>query len=67
MVSIHEVNKRIIDEIRSYETDEKMKQFLLDVLDFELEHFDERANKNRIRFREEYERIVNRCYVNIGE
>ena len=67
MVNIHEVNKRIIDEIRKYETDEKMKQFLLDVLDFELEHFDERAVKNRIRFREEYERIINRCCVNLGE
>ena len=67
MVNIHEVNKRIIDEIKGYEIDEKTISFLLDVLDFELEHFDERAVKNKIRFRDEYERIINRCCADLVE
>lgn len=67
MVSVHEVNKRIIDELKNSNADERTKQFLLDVLDFELEHFDERTVKNKIRFRDEYERIINRCCANLVE
>ena len=59
MVQIHEVNKRIIGEIKKSNTDENTKQFLLNILDFELERFDERSAGNRIRFRDEYERIIN--------
>jgi uncharacterized membrane protein YheB (UPF0754 family) len=67
MVQAHEVNKRIIDEIKKYKTDEDTKQFLLDVLDFELEHFDERSIKKRIQFREDYERIINKRCKKKGE
>ena len=67
MTSIHEVNKRIIDEIKKAEADDKAKEFLLAILDFELEHFDERSVKNKIRFSDEYEKIINRCCVNLGE
>ena len=67
MVQAHEVNTRIIEEIKKYKADEKTKQFLLKILDFELEHFDERAIKNRIRFREDYERIINKCCQEKGE
>jgi hypothetical protein len=67
MVTIHEINKRIIDEIKKHNTDEKTKQFLLEILDFELEHFEERAGKNKIRFREEYEKIINKYSIKQGE
>ena len=61
MTNIHEVNKRIIDEIKVAKADEKIKEFVLALLDFELEHFDERSVKNKIRFSDEYEKIINRC------
>lgn len=67
MVQIHEVNQRIIDEIKKHKTDDKLKQFLLDILDFELEHFDERTVRPRIRFREDYEHIINKCCHGLGE
>lgn len=67
MTSIHEVNKRIIDEIKDSNVDDKTKEFLLAILDFELEHFDERSVKNKIRFSDEYEKIIDRCCTNLGE
>jgi len=67
MASIHEINKRIIDEIKKADADDKTKEFLLAILDFELEHFDERSVRNKIRFSEEYERIIAKCCANFGE
>ena len=67
MVQTYEINKRIIDEIKKHSANECLKEFLLSVLDFELEHFDERAVKNRIRFRETYERIIDKACSKLGE
>lgn len=60
MTAIHEVNKRIVDELKKCEIEENQKAFLLDILDFELQHFEERVGKSKVRFRDEYERILNK-------
>jgi hypothetical protein len=67
MVQVHEVNERIIKEIKEYDTDAEIKQFLLDVLDFELEHIDERVNKRKVHFRDDYEHMINKCCRDSGE
>ncbi len=56
-----------MDELKSYDTDECLKEALLAILDFELEHFDERAVRDRIRFREDYERIIDKACAKKGE
>lgn len=60
MVSQYEVNKRILHEIEKYTDDEYMKNFLLEVLRFELQHLEEREYKSSIYFREDYNRIIDK-------
>lgn len=48
------VNKKIIEKIKASNLDESVKKFLIDVLRFELQHFEE----EKPRFSEEYERLI---------
>lgn len=67
MAHIHEVNKRIIDEINKDDSDHAKKEFILEILDFELEHFDERNMKHNIRFRESYNNFLEKALKKTGK
>ena len=58
---IHEVNERILNEIKNLIKDEDQRNFLLEILSFELEHFNEQGSP---RYKEDYKKILNKISFN---
>lgn len=54
----HEINKRIVKEIDSLATNGEIKEFLKEILSFELDILD----KGSPRFSETYEEIFNKIF-----
>ena len=52
------INKKIIEKIENFECEDKMKIFLKDVLFIEFENFEE----NKIKFRDEYYKALNKVF-----
>ncbi|HHT9141172.1 MAG: hypothetical protein HY715_09320 [Planctomycetes bacterium] len=58
MKARHEINKRIVKEIDNLATQEEIKEFLKEILSFELDIID----KEHPRFSETYDEIFNRVF-----
>jgi len=54
----HEINKRIVKEIDNLDAQDEIKEFLKEILSFELDIID----KGSPRFSETYEEIFNRVF-----
>jgi hypothetical protein len=68
MTKIHEVNRRIIREVKEYPTSENIKNFLQEILIFELQHFDDKTLESRTtHFRHEYEKLIDAALQTLEE
>jgi hypothetical protein len=54
----HEINKRIVNEIDKLEAKKEVKEFLKEILSFELDIID----KGSPRFSERYEELFNKIF-----
>ena len=54
---VYEVNERIIKEIKKRVEDKDKRDFLLEILSFELEHFDEDGT---FRYKDMYKKILDK-------
>ena len=57
-----DVNKKLIDKIKKSEFDEAIKEFLINILLFELEHFEE----SRPRYGDRYDREIKKYASKFG-
>ena len=55
---VYSVNERILKEIKKKVQDLKQKDFLLEILSYELEHFDDPQGSQR--YKDSYKRILNK-------
>ena len=55
---VYAVNERILEEIKKKIQDPKQKEFLLEILSYELEHFDEQQGSQR--YKDSYKKILDK-------
>ena len=56
------VNKKIIDKIKSDNIDQRMKDFLIDIIRLEFRH----SEDSKWKYSKEYERLIKQHLVDFG-
>lgn len=56
---VENINKRIIEKIKSDDTDQTIKDFLIDILRLEFRHFED----SKWRYNKEYERLIKQYLI----
>lgn len=56
---VENINKRIIEKIKSDDIDQTIKDFLIDILRLEFKHFED----NKWKYNKEYERLIKQYLI----
>lgn len=60
IIKVYEVNERILKEIEKKVKDPNKKEFLLKILSYELEHFDEEGSS--FKYKDYYKKLLKKYF-----